>query len=112
MDQSTNKTCPTLGAILFYCPTTIRLATKPVFSKEKVRTNILLADLVCFQNKQDQPTVCLSTNVVEIAPNRIHQKKNRTDLGKCTHLYDEPHGNKETQALLAENCLRQVQEDR
>ena len=35
-----------------------------------------------------------------------------TDLGKCTHLYDEAQGNKETQALSTETFLRQVQEDR
>jgi len=33
-----------------------------------------------------------------------------TDLGKCIHLYDKTQGNKETQALSTENCLRQVQE--
>ena len=38
--------------------------------------------------------------------------KLRTDLGKCIHLYDKTQGNKETQALLTENCLRQVQENR
>ena len=50
--------------------------------------------------------------MVEIAPNHIHQKKNRTDLGKSTHLYDETQGNNETQVLSIENCLCQVQEDR
>ena len=39
-------------------------------------------------------------------------KTHRTDLGKCIHLYDETKGNNETQALSAENCLRQVQENR
>ena len=39
-------------------------------------------------------------------------KTDRTDLGKCTHLYDETEGNNETQVLLTENCLCQVQEDR
>ena len=38
--------------------------------------------------------------------------QNRTDLGKCTHLYDETQGNKETLVLLTENYLLQVQEDR
>ena len=33
----------------------------------------------------------------------------RTDPGKCTHLYDKTQGNKEIQALSAENCLLQVQ---
>ena len=28
------------------------------------------------------------------------------------HLYDETQGNRETQALSTENCLRQMQEDR
>ena len=37
-------------------------------------------------------------------------KTDRTELVKCTHLYDETQGNKETQALSTENCLRQVQE--
>ena len=32
-------------------------------------------------------------------------KTDRTELGKCIHLYDE------TQALSTENCLRQVQEN-
>jgi len=36
-------------------------------------------------------------------------KTDRTDLGKCIHLYDEKKGNNETQALSAENCLRLVQ---
>ena len=39
-------------------------------------------------------------------------KTNRTDLGKCIHLYDETQWNNETQALSTENCLRQVQENR
>ena len=39
-------------------------------------------------------------------------KTDRTDLGKCTHLYDETQGNKEIQALSTEICLRQVLEDR
>ena len=39
-------------------------------------------------------------------------KTDRTDLGKCIHLYDETQGNKETQALSTENFLRQVQENR
>ena len=26
------------------------------------------------------------------------KEQNRTDLGKCTHLYDETQGNEETQA--------------
>ena len=39
-------------------------------------------------------------------------KTDRTDLGKCIHLYDETQGNKETQALSTENCLRQVQKNR
>ena len=39
-------------------------------------------------------------------------KTDRTDLGKCIHLYDETQGNKETQALSTENCLRQVQANR
>ena len=38
-------------------------------------------------------------------------KTDRTHLGKCTLLYDETQGNNETQALLTENCLCQVQED-
>ena len=33
-------------------------------------------------------------------------KTDRTDLGKCTNIYDEIQGNKETQALSTENCLR------
>ena len=37
-------------------------------------------------------------------------KTDRTELGKCIHLYDEIQENKETQALLTENCLRQMQE--
>ena len=37
-------------------------------------------------------------------------KTDRTELGKCIHLYDETQGNKETQAFSTENCLRQVQE--
>ena len=37
-------------------------------------------------------------------------KTDRAELGKCIHLYDETQGNKETQALSTENCLRQVQE--
>ena len=36
----------------------------------------------------------------------------RTDLGKGTHLSDETQENKETQTLLTENCLSQVQGDR
>ena len=39
-------------------------------------------------------------------------KTDRTDLGKCTHLYDETEGNNETQVLSTENCLCHVQEDR
>ena len=39
-------------------------------------------------------------------------KTDRTDLGKCIHLYDETQGNNETRALSTENCLRQVQENR
>ena len=39
-------------------------------------------------------------------------KTDRTDVGKCIHLYDETQGNKETQALWTENCLRQEQENR
>ena len=39
-------------------------------------------------------------------------KTDRTDLGKCTHLYDETQGNKETQALSIEFFFRQVLEDR
>ena len=39
-------------------------------------------------------------------------KTDRTDLGKCIHLYDETQGNNEIQALSTENCLRQVQENR
>ena len=39
-------------------------------------------------------------------------KTDRTDLGKCIHLYDETQGNKETQALSTEKFLRQVQENR
>ena len=38
-------------------------------------------------------------------------KTDRTDLGKCIHLYDETQGNKETQVLSTENWLRQVQEN-
>ena len=37
-------------------------------------------------------------------------KTDRTELGKCIHLYDEAQGNDETQPLSTENCLRQVQE--
>ena len=37
-------------------------------------------------------------------------KTDRTELGKCIHLYDVTQGNKETQALSTENCLPQVQE--
>ena len=37
-------------------------------------------------------------------------KTDRTELGKCIHLYDETQGNNETQALSTENCLRKVQE--
>ena len=36
-------------------------------------------------------------------------KTDRTDLGKCIHLYDVTQGNSETQALSTENCLRQMQ---
>ena len=39
-------------------------------------------------------------------------KTDRTDLGKCIHLYDETQGNNEIQALSTENCLRQMQENR
>ena len=39
-------------------------------------------------------------------------KTDRTELGKCIHLYDETQGNNETQVLSTENCLRQVQENR
>jgi len=39
------------------------------------------------------------------------KNRNLTDPGKCTHLYDETQGNRETQALSTEKCLRQVQED-
>ena len=38
-------------------------------------------------------------------------KTDRTDLGKCIHLYDETQGNKETSAF-DRNFLRQVQENR
>ena len=34
----------------------------------------------------------------------------RTELGKCIHLYDVAQGNNETQALSTKNCLRQMQE--
>ena len=37
-------------------------------------------------------------------------KTDRTDLGKCIHLYNVTQGNKETQALSTENCLCQMQE--
>ena len=40
-------------------------------------------------------------------------KTDRTDLGKCIHLYDETQGNYETQALsTTTKILRQVQENR
>ena len=39
-------------------------------------------------------------------------KTDRTELEKCSHLYDITQGNKEIQALSAENFLRQVQENR
>ena len=38
------------------------------------------------------------------------KKPDRTNLGKCIHLYDETQGSNETQALSTKNCLRQVQE--
>ena len=37
-------------------------------------------------------------------------KTDRTELGKCIHLYDVTLGNNETQALSTENRLRQMQE--
>ena len=37
-------------------------------------------------------------------------KTDRTELGKCIHLYDITQGNNETQALSTENCLCQMQE--
>ena len=37
-------------------------------------------------------------------------KTDRTELGKCIHLYDETQGNNEGQAPSTENCLREVQE--
>ena len=37
-------------------------------------------------------------------------KTDRTELVKCTHLYDITQGNKETQALSTKNCLCQMQE--
>ena len=37
-------------------------------------------------------------------------KTDRTQLGKCIHLYDETQENNEAQALSTENCLGQVQE--
>ena len=40
----------------------------------------------------------------------VVDKTDRTELGKCIHLYDKTQGNKETQALSTEDCLRQVQE--
>ena len=39
-------------------------------------------------------------------------KTDRTDLEKCIHLYEETQGNNETQVLLEDNYLRQVQENR
>ena len=39
-------------------------------------------------------------------------KTDRTDLGKCIHLYGEAQENNNTQVLSTENCLRQVQENR
>ena len=39
-------------------------------------------------------------------------KTDRTELGKCIHLYDEIQGNKETQVLSTENSLRQMRENR
>ena len=39
-------------------------------------------------------------------------KTDRTDLERCIHLCDEKQGNNETQALLKDNYLRQVQEKR
>ena len=41
-----------------------------------------------------------------------NQLRNRTDLGKCTHLCDETQRNIEPQALSTEDCLLQVQKDR
>ena len=32
-------------------------------------------------------------------------KTDRTELGKCIHLYNVTQGNNETQALSTENCL-------
>ena len=37
-------------------------------------------------------------------------KNDRTELVKYIHLYEVTQGNKETQALSTENCLRQMQE--
>ena len=37
-------------------------------------------------------------------------KTDRTELGKCIHLYDETQENNEAQALSTENCLREMQE--
>ena len=37
-------------------------------------------------------------------------KTDRTEPGKCIHLYDETQENKESQELSTKNCLLQVQE--
>ena len=39
-------------------------------------------------------------------------KTDRTDLGKCIHVYNKTQENDETQVLSTENCLHQVQENR
>ena len=40
------------------------------------------------------------------------QRENRTDLGKCSHQYDEKQGKNNNTQVLFTNCLLRVQEDR